>query len=79
MDDVLYTGRTIRAALDALFDHGRPKSVQLLVLIDRGWRELPIEAQYVGRTVQTSGKEIIEVKLQEIDGDEQVLLVELVD
>jgi len=76
MDDVLYTGRTIRAALDALFDHGRPKSVQLLVLIDRGWRELPIEAQYVGRTVQTSGKEIIEVKLQEIDNSEQVLLVE---
>ncbi|HXB61334.1 MAG TPA: bifunctional pyr operon transcriptional regulator/uracil phosphoribosyltransferase PyrR [Acidobacteriaceae bacterium] len=76
MDDVLYTGRTIRAALDALFDHGRPKSVQLLVLIDRGWRELPIEAQYVGRTVQTTAKEIIEVKLQEIDNSEQVLLVE---
>ena len=79
MDDVLYTGRTIRAALDALFDHGRPRSVQLLVLIDRGHRELPIEAQFVGRTVQTSAKEIIEVKLREIDGDEQVLLVELVD
>jgi pyrimidine operon attenuation protein/uracil phosphoribosyltransferase len=79
MDDVLYTGRTIRAALDALFDHGRPKSVQLLVLIDRGHRELPIEARYIGRTVPTSRKEIIEVKLREIDGDEQVLLVELVD
>ncbi|MBS1815361.1 MAG: bifunctional pyr operon transcriptional regulator/uracil phosphoribosyltransferase PyrR [Acidobacteria bacterium] len=79
MDDVLYTGRTIRAALDALFDHGRPRSVQLLVLIDRGHRELPIEAQFVGRTVQTSSKEIIEVKLREIDGDEQVLLVELAD
>ena len=79
MDDVLYTGRTIRAALDALFDHGRPRSVQLLVLIDRGHRELPIEAQFVGRTVQTSSKEIIEVKLREIDGDEQVLLMELVD
>ena len=77
LDDVLYTGRTIRAALDALFDHGRPKSVQLLVLIDRGHRELPIEAKFVGRTVPTSSKEIIEVKLQEIDGDEQVLLVEL--
>jgi pyrimidine operon attenuation protein/uracil phosphoribosyltransferase len=79
MDDVLYTGRTIRAALDALFDHGRPKSVQLLVLIDRGHRELPIEARYIGRTVPTSRKEIIEVKLREIDDDEQVLLVELVD
>jgi pyrimidine operon attenuation protein/uracil phosphoribosyltransferase len=79
MDDVLYTGRTIRAALDALFDHGRPKSVQLLVLIDRGHRELPIEARYIGRTVPTSRKEIIEVKLREIDDDEQVLLVELMD
>ena len=78
MDDVLYTGRTIRAALDALFDHGRPRSVQLLVLIDRGWRELPIEATYIGRTVQTSDREIIEVKLQEIAGSEQVLLVERV-
>ena len=79
MDDVLYTGRTIRAALDALFDHGRPKSVQLLVLIDRGHRELPIEATFTGRTVPTSSREIIEVKLNEIDGQEQVLLVELVD
>jgi len=79
MDDVLYTGRTIRAALDALFDYGRPKSVQLLVLIDRGHRELPIEARYIGRTVPTSGREIIEVKLREIDNDEQVILVELVD
>ncbi len=77
MDDVLYTGRTIRAALDALFDHGRPNSVQLLVLIDRGHRELPIEAKYTGRVVPTSRKEIIEVKLREIDNDEQVLLVEL--
>src|SRR5579875_3231041 len=79
MDDVLYTGRTIRAALDALFDHGRPKSVQLLVLIDRGHRELPIEARFIGRIVPTSRREIIEVKLREIDSDEQVLLVELVD
>jgi pyrimidine operon attenuation protein/uracil phosphoribosyltransferase len=79
MDDVLYTGRTIRAALDALFDHGRPKSVQLLVLIDRGHRELPIEATYVGRNVPTSSREIIEVKLREVDGDEQVLLMELTD
>ena len=79
MDDVLYTGRTIRAALDALFDHGRPKSVQLLVLIDRGHRELPIEAKFIGRTVPTARREIIEVKLREVDGDEQVLLVELLD
>ena len=79
LDDVLYTGRTIRAALDALFDHGRPRSVRLLVLIDRGHRELPIEAQFVGRVVPTSSKEIIEVKLNEVDGDDQVLLVELVD
>lgn len=78
MDDVLYTGRTIRAALDALFDHGRPARVQLLVLIDRGWRELPIEARYVGRMVQTSANEIIEVKLQEIDQIEKVMLVEKV-
>ena len=78
MDDVLYTGRTIRAALDALFDHGRPARVQLLVLIDRGHRELPIEARYVGRTVQTSDIEIIEVKFKEIDGLEKVLLVEKV-
>ncbi len=76
MDDVLYTGRTIRAALDALFDHGRPARVQLLALIDRGHRELPIEARYVGRMVQTSSTEIIEVKFQEIDGQEKVMLVE---
>jgi pyrimidine operon attenuation protein / uracil phosphoribosyltransferase len=79
VDDVLYTGRTIRAALDALFDHGRPRRVQLLTLIDRGHRELPIEATFVGRRVQTSSREIIEVKLQEVDRDEQVLLVERVD
>ena len=79
VDDVLYTGRTIRAALDALFDHGRPARVQLLVLIDRGFRELPIEARYVGRVVQTTANEIIEVKFQEIDNQERVLLVEKVD
>ncbi|MFN7937446.1 MAG: bifunctional pyr operon transcriptional regulator/uracil phosphoribosyltransferase PyrR [Bryobacteraceae bacterium] len=78
-DDVLYTGRTIRAALDALFDHGRPARVQLLVLIDRGHRELPIEARYVGRMVQTTKREIIEVKFNEIDGMEKVLLVERTD
>lgn len=79
IDDVLYTGRTVRSALDALFDHGRPARVQLLVLIDRGHRELPIEARYVGRMVQTSDSEIIEVKFQEIDGQEKVMLVERVD
>jgi pyrimidine operon attenuation protein/uracil phosphoribosyltransferase len=78
MDDVLYTGRTVRSALDALFDHGRPSRVQLLVLIDRGHRELPIEARYIGRMVQTSANEIIEVKFQEVDGQEKVLLVERV-
>jgi pyrimidine operon attenuation protein/uracil phosphoribosyltransferase len=78
-DDVLYTGRTIRAALDALFDHGRPRRVQLAVLIDRGHRELPIEATYVGKHIPTSSREIIEVKFQEVDNDEQVLLVEKVD
>ena len=76
LDDVLYTGRTIRAALDALFDHGRPRSVRLLVLIDRGHRELPIEAKFIGRNVQTTSNEIIEVKFQEVDGAEKVLLVE---
>ncbi len=76
MDDVLYTGRTIRAALDALFDHGRPAKVHLLVLIDRGHRELPIEAKFIGRIVQTTDDEIIEVKFHEIDNMEKVLLVE---
>jgi pyrimidine operon attenuation protein/uracil phosphoribosyltransferase len=76
VDDVLYTGRTIRAALDALFEQGRPRRVQLCVLIDRGHRELPIEAGFVGREVQTSDLEIIEVKLREIDNMEKVLLVE---
>ncbi len=76
VDDVLFTGRTTRAALDALFDHGRPRRIQLLVLVDRGHRELPIEAGFVGRKVQTTDREIIEVKLQEIDNAEKVLLVE---
>ncbi len=75
VDDVLYTGRTIRAALDALFDHGRPRRVQLCVLIDRGHRELPIEAAFIGRTVQTTDDEVIEVKLEETDRLEKVLLV----
>jgi pyrimidine operon attenuation protein/uracil phosphoribosyltransferase len=75
-DDVLYTGRTARAAMDALFSQGRPKQVQLCVLIDRGHRELPIEATYIGRKVQTTPQEIIEVKLRELDEAEKVLLVE---
>ncbi len=79
VDDVLYTGRTIRAALDALFREGRPKQVQLCVLIDRGHRELPIEAGFIGRKVQPSDREIIEVKLREIDNAEKVLLVERED
>jgi pyrimidine operon attenuation protein/uracil phosphoribosyltransferase len=76
VDDVLYTGRTARAAMDALFHQGRPRQVQLCVLIDRGHRERPIEAAFVGRTVQTSDREIIEVRLTEIDKEEQVMLVE---
>lgn len=76
VDDVLYTGRTVRAAMDALFDHGRPRRVQLCVLIDRGHRELPIEAAFVGRMVQTSDAEIVEVRLNEVDQEEQVMLVE---
>jgi pyrimidine operon attenuation protein / uracil phosphoribosyltransferase len=78
-DDVLYTGRTARAAMDALFRQGRPRQVQLCVLIDRGHRELPIEATFVGRKVQTTLQEIIEVKLRELDGEEKVLLVEKQD
>jgi pyrimidine operon attenuation protein / uracil phosphoribosyltransferase len=76
VDDVLYTGRTTRAALDALFSHGRPSEVQLLVLIDRGHRELPVEATFIGRTVQTTASEVIEVKLTETDDAEKVLLME---
>jgi pyrimidine operon attenuation protein / uracil phosphoribosyltransferase len=78
VDDVLYTGRTCRAALDALFSQGRPKHVQLCVLIDRGHRELPVEATFVGRKVQTTEQEIIEVKLRELDNAEKVLLIERV-
>jgi len=76
VDDVLYTGRTTRAAMDALFDHGRPRRVQLCVLIDRGHRELPIEAAYVGRAVQTKKDDNIEVQLAETDTTEKVLLVD---
>lgn len=76
VDDVLFTGRTVRAALNALFDHGRPDRVQLLALIDRGHRELPIAATYVGRRIQTRRHEIVEVKLKEVDDEERVLLGE---
>jgi len=78
VDDVLYTGRTIRAAMNGLFDLGRPKRVRLCVLIERGHRELPIEATFVGRGVQTSDAEIMEVRLNEIDQEERVMLVERV-
>ncbi|MET0233464.1 MAG: bifunctional pyr operon transcriptional regulator/uracil phosphoribosyltransferase PyrR [Kibdelosporangium sp.] len=75
VDDVLYSGRTVRAALDALRDHGRPRAVQLAVLVDRGHRELPIRADYVGKNVPTSRSEEIEVSLQELDGHDSVELV----
>jgi len=78
VDDVLYTGRTIRAAMNGLFDLGRPRRIRLCVLIDRGHRELPIEASFIGKTVQTSETEIVEVRLQEIDGEERVMLVDRV-
>ena len=76
VDDVLYTGRTTRAALDALVDHGRPRRVELCVLIDRGHRELPIQANYVGRVLRTSGTEVIEVRLREVDSQDRVMLCE---
>lgn len=79
-DDVLYTGRTVRAAMDAIMDLGRPQAIQLAVLIDRGHRELPIRADYVGKNVPTSGREVIEVKFKEIDDTEdKVLIVEKVE
>jgi pyrimidine operon attenuation protein/uracil phosphoribosyltransferase len=74
VDDVLYTGRTTRAALDALIDFGRPKGIQLIVLVDRGHRELPIKADYVGKNLPTSPEESVQVRLQEIDGEDEVLL-----
>lgn len=76
VDDVLYTGRTTRAALDALTDFGRPKSIQLVVLVDRGHRELPIKADYVGKNVPTSRQQSVQVHLHEIDGVDEVLLEE---
>ncbi len=76
VDDVLYTGRTVRAAMDALFALGRPARVQLLALIDRGHRELPIEARYTGRTITTTPRQMVEVKFHETDGTDRVLLAE---
>jgi len=77
VDDVLYTGRTVRAALDALMDFGRPRVIQLAVLIDRGHRELPIRADYVGKNVPTSRREVVKVKLREEDGVDGVSIDEL--
>jgi pyrimidine operon attenuation protein / uracil phosphoribosyltransferase len=74
VDDVLYTGRTTRAALDALIDYGRPKAIQLIVLVDRGHRELPIKADYVGKNLPTSPEESVQVRLTEIDGEDEVVL-----
>jgi pyrimidine operon attenuation protein/uracil phosphoribosyltransferase len=79
VDDVLYTGRTVRAAMDALIDFGRPRSIQLAVVIDRGHRELPIRADFVGKNVPTSKKEVIGVKLQEIDTIDAVVIKEIED
>ena len=76
VDDVLYTGRTVRAALDALVDFGRPKSIQLAVLVDRGHRELPVRADYAGKNIPTSQKETVEVRLEDTDGCEEVVIVE---
>jgi len=72
VDDVLYTGRTIRAALDALIDFGRPRAIQLIVLVDRGHRELPIRADYVGRNIPTSQQQSVQVRLVELDGRDEV-------
>ena len=76
VDDVLYTGRTIRAALDAIIDYGRPRSIQLIVLVDRGHRELPIKADYVGKNLPTSHEHSVQVRLVEIDGRDEVMLEE---
>ena len=76
VDDVLYTGRTIRSALDAIIDFGRPKFIKLAVLVDRGWRELPIQADYAGKTLKTTANQVVKVKLKECDGSNEVLLKE---
>jgi len=74
VDDVLYTGRTVRAALDALIDFGRPQAIQLVVLVDRGHRELPVKADYVGKNLPTSRRESVQVRLEEVDGDDEVVI-----
>ena len=79
IDDVLYTGRTIRAALDALCDFGRMRSIQLAVMIDRGHRELPIEANFIGKKIATKNNEVVEVKLREIDGEDAIYVMEKPD
>ncbi len=79
MDDVLYTGRTVRAALDAIMDLGRPNSIQFCVLVDRGHREMPITADYVGKNIPTSINEEVQVKLSEIDNEDAVYLVEVIN
>ena len=76
VDDVLYTGRTVRAALDALVDLGRPRSIELAVLVDRGHRELPIKADYVGKNLPTSASQVVHVRLEEIDGRDEVVIEE---
>lgn len=76
VDDVLYTGRTVRAALDALIDFGRPQSIQLAVLIDRGHRELPIRADFVGKNIPTARNESVEVRLEEVDSKDEVVIIE---
>ncbi len=76
VDDVIYTGRTVRAALDALMENGRPNKVQLAVLVDRGHRELPIRADYVGKNVPTSNQEIVDVRFKEVDGVDEVIIRE---
>lgn len=74
VDDVLYTGRTIRAAMDALIDYGRPRFIRLMVMIDRGWREFPIQADYVGKRIKTTADQNVKVMLRAIDGESQVLI-----
>ena len=79
VDDVLYTGRTVRAAMDALMDFGRPKAIRLAVLVDRGHRELPIRADHVGKNVPTSREEVVKVRLHEVDGADQVVIDRLAE
>jgi len=79
VDDVIYTGRTIRAAMDALMDFGRPSAIQLAVLIDRGHRELPIKADYIGKSLPTAKNEEVRVQMREVDGRDEILLVEVAE